>query len=60
MNFDKFTIGLHFLLILFMLIKFIEYQNSIVMSSIKYLGTIWFFFFITYQFRVVNEPSFIE
>ena len=38
MNFDKFTIGLHFILILFMLTNFIEYQNSIVMSSFKYLN----------------------
>ena len=36
-NFDKFNIGLHFLLIFSMLAKFSEDQRLIVMSSIEYL-----------------------
>ena len=38
MNFNKFTIGLHFLLISSMLAKFLKIQRSITMSSIKYLN----------------------
>ena len=37
MNFDKFIIELHFLLIRFMLAKFSKYQKSMIMLSIKYL-----------------------
>ena len=37
-NFDKSTIGLHFLLIFSILTKFLEDQKLIAMSSIKYLN----------------------
>ena len=37
MNSDKFTIGLHLILISIMLAKFQEYQRLITMSSIKCL-----------------------
>ena len=39
MNFDKYTIGLHFLLIFSILAKFLENQRSITMLSIKCLNT---------------------
>ena len=38
MNFDKFTIGLHLLLISSMLAKFLENQNLIVMPLINCLN----------------------
>ena len=58
-NFDKSTIGLHYLCIFFMFAKFQGIQRSIVMSSINYLNSSFssLKYYIKYEFmdQIVND-----
>ena len=53
-NFDKFTIGLNFLLISFIFANFSKEKKSILMSSIKYLN----FKFLWY--KIIHKKKFIN
>ena len=58
-NFDKSTIGLHFLFISFILAKFTD-QRSIIMSLIKYLNFKFFWYKIMHQNKFINQIKIIS